>query len=74
MRDKLGSYITKLMTVAMDLKQEDFVQELAMSEIQRLNVNISDFIKTTLDSKEKETLEQEKKQEKQLLQEDKNVN
>ena len=68
--DKLGTYITKLMTTILDKDQEDFVKELAMSELQRLKVNISDFIKTTLDSKEKETLEKERKQEKQLLQED----
>ena len=71
--DKLGTYITKLMTTILDKDQEDFVKELAMSELQRLKVNISDFIKTTLDSKEKETLEKERKQEKQLLQEDKDA-
>ena len=71
--DKLGTYITKLMTTILDKDQEDFVKELAMSELQRLKVNISDFIKTTLDSKEKETLEKERKQEKQLLQEDNDV-
>jgi len=70
--DKLGTYITKLMTTILDKNQEDFVRDLAMSELQRLKVNISDFIKTTLDSKEKETIEQEKQQEKQLLQEDTN--
>ena len=71
--DKLGTYITKLMTTILDKDQEDFVKELSMSELQRLKVNISDFIKTTLDSKEKETLEKERKQEKQLLQEDNDV-
>ena len=71
--DKLGTYITKLMTTILDKDQEDFVKELAMSELQRLKVNISDFIKTTLDSKEKETLEKERKQEKQLLEEDNDV-
>tara|TARA_R100001443_G_scaffold85087_1_gene91743 strand:- start:2075 stop:2299 length:225 start_codon:yes stop_codon:yes gene_type:complete len=70
--DKLGTYITKLMTTILDKDQEDFVRELAMSELQRLNVNISDFIRTTIDSKEKETIKQEKQQEKQLLQEDTN--
>ena len=73
--DKLGTYITKLMTTILDKEQEDFVRDLAMSELQRLKVNISDFIKTTLDSKEKETLDVERKQEeKQLLQEDRNGN
>tara|TARA_R100000995_G_scaffold20650_1_gene8643 strand:+ start:333 stop:563 length:231 start_codon:yes stop_codon:yes gene_type:complete len=73
--DKLGTYITKLMTTVIDKNQDDFVKDLAMSELQRLNVNISDFIRTTLDSKNKETLERERKQEeKQLLQEDTNGN
>ena len=72
--DKLGTYITKLMTTILDKKQEDFVKELAMSELQRLNVNISDFIRSTLTSKEEDSLEQEKQQEKQLLQEDTNGN
>tara|TARA_Y100001963_G_scaffold55917_1_gene78139 strand:+ start:414 stop:614 length:201 start_codon:yes stop_codon:yes gene_type:complete len=63
--DKLGKYITKLMTTILDNEQEDFVKELAMSELNRLNINISDFIKKHLDSKEKELTK------KQLLQEDK---
>lgn len=63
--DKLGKYITKLMTTILDKEQEDFVKELAMSELNRLNINISDFIKKHLDSKEKELTK------KQLLQEDK---
>ena len=75
MDDKLGTYITKLMTTALDKDAEEFIKDLAMSELQRLNVNISDFIRTTLDSKNKETLERERKQEeKQLLQEDTNGN
>ena len=73
MADKLGPYVNRLMTTILDKEQEDFVKDLAMSELRRLNVNISDFIKKTLDFKDKETLELEKKQEKQLLQEDKNV-
>jgi len=72
--DKLGTYITKLMTTILDKEQDEFVKELAMSELQRLKVNISDFIRSTLENKEKETIEIEKKQEKQLLQEDKNGN
>tara|TARA_R100001082_G_C4254322_1_gene112825 strand:- start:327 stop:536 length:210 start_codon:yes stop_codon:yes gene_type:complete len=65
--DKLGKYITKLMTTILDKEQEDFVKELAMSELTRLNIDISHFIKKHLDSKEKEITE------KQLLQEDKDV-
>ena len=72
--DKLGTYITKLMTTILDKEQEDFVKDLAMSELSRLNIDISHFIKKHIDSKEKESIENEKKQEKQLLQEDKNGN
>ena len=38
--DKLGPYITKLMTTVIEKEQEDFVKELAFSELKRLNVNI----------------------------------
>ena len=66
--NKLGSYITKLMTTVLDLKQEQFVRDLALSELQRLNVDVNDFIrKHTKDDFDKE----KEQQEKQLLQEDK---
>ena len=68
--NKLGSYITKLMTTVLDMEQEQFVRELALGELQRLNVNVNEFIgKHTKDMFDKE----KEKQEKQLLQEDKNV-
>ena len=63
--NKLGSYITKLMTTVLDMEQEQFVRELALGELQRLNVNVNEFIgKHTKDMFDKE-------KEKQLLQEDK---
>ena len=66
--NKLGSYITKLMTTVLDNEQEQFVKDLALSELQRLNVDVNDFIrkhhKDMYDKKKEET-------EKQLLQEDK---
>ena len=68
MNDKMGPYITKLMTTVIDKEQEDFVRDLALSELKRLNVNIEDFLlKHTKDIFDKE----KEKQEKQLLQEDK---
>ena len=69
--NKLGSYISKLMTTILDKEQEQFVVDLAISDLERLNVNIEEFIrKHKKDMFEK----QEEKQEKQLLQEDnKNV-
>ena len=67
--NKLGSYITKLMTTVLDNEQEQFVKDLALSELQRLNVDVNDFIrKHTKDISDK--IEQTKKQ---LLQEDKDV-
>ena len=67
--NKLGSYITKLMTTVLDNEQEQFVKDLALSELQRLNVDVNDFIrKHTKDISDE--IEQTKKQ---LLQEDKNV-
>tara|TARA_Y100000310_G_C20626086_1_gene785977 strand:+ start:828 stop:1040 length:213 start_codon:yes stop_codon:yes gene_type:complete len=66
--NKLGGYITKLMTTVLDKEQEQFVQDLALSELTRLNVNVEEFIrKHTKDMFDKE----QEKQEKQLLQEDK---
>ena len=66
--NKLGNYITKLMTTVLDKEQEEFVRDLALGELRRLNVNIEDFlVKHTKDMFDKE----KEKQEKQLLQEDK---
>ena len=43
--NKLGSYITKLMTTVLDKEQEEFVKDLALSELNRLNVDMNDFIR-----------------------------
>jgi hypothetical protein len=68
--NKLGSYITKLMTTILDSEQEEFVKELALSELTRLNVDVNEFInKHTKDDFDKA----KEKQDKQLLQEDRNV-
>ena len=66
--NKLGSYITKLMTTILDSEQEEIVRELALGELRRLNVDVNEFIgKHTKDMFDKE----KEQQEKQLLQEDK---
>ena len=66
--NKLGGYITKLMTTVLDSEQEQFVRDLALSELTRLNVDVNEFIgKHTKDMYDKEKQQQEK----QLLQEDK---
>ena len=67
--NKLGSYITKLMTTVLDKEQEDFVRELALGELNRLNVDMNDFIRKHT----KDDLDKIKETEKKLLQEDKNV-
>ena len=65
--DKFGSYITKLMTTILDSEQEQFVKDLALSELQRLNVDVSEFINKHL----KDDIDKIKETEKKLLQEDK---
>tara|TARA_A100001391_G_scaffold13048_1_gene7773 strand:- start:460 stop:678 length:219 start_codon:yes stop_codon:yes gene_type:complete len=65
--NKLGSYITKLMTTILDSEQEEFVKELALSELRRLNVDVNDFIRKHT----KDDFDKAKETEKKLLQEDK---
>ena len=65
--NKLGSYITKLMTTVLDSKQEQFVRDLALSELTRLNVDVNDFIRKHT----KDISDEIKQTEKKLLQEDK---
>ena len=67
MADKLGIYITKLMTTVLDKEQEEFVVNLAFSELKRLNVDIEEFLR----KHSKDDLDELKKTEKILLQEDK---
>ena len=67
MGDKLGTYINKLMTTVLDKEQEDFVKDLAWSELKRLNADVEEFLRSNSkdDSKESEktikTLLQEEK-------------
>ena len=67
--NKLGSYISKLMTTVLDNEQEQFVKDLALSELERLNVDVNDFIRKHT----KDDVDKIKETEKKLLQEDKNV-
>ena len=65
--DKLGPYIQKLMTTVLDNKEDDFVKELALTELTRLKVNIDEFL--VKHYQEDDVVEE--KPEKKLLQEDK---
>ena len=67
--NKLGSYITKLMTIVVDKEQEQFVKDLALREIEKLNVDVNDFIRKHT----KDDIDKIKETEKKLLQEDKDV-
>ena len=62
--NKLGVYITKLMTTALDMECDEFVRNLALSELDRINADIKDFIITnetkTEEHPEKELLTEEK--------------
>ena len=66
MSDKLGAYITKLMTTVLDKEADEFVRNLAWGELKRISADVESFIvkHTKDDSKEVE------KTEKQLLQEE----
>jgi hypothetical protein len=67
MGDKLGIYITKLMTTVLEKDQEPFIRELALGELRRLGNNIGEFLKKNNSDDEEEP----KQLEKQLLQENK---
>ena len=69
MADKLGPYIQKLMTTVLDFQEDDFVKQLAIDELNRLKVNINEFLVKHL---QVDDVAREKT-EKQLLQEEKNV-
>ena len=67
--NKLGNYITKLMTTVLDSEQEEFVKELALGELKRLNVDVNEFI----NKHTKDDFDKAKETEKKLLQEDRDV-
>ena len=68
MKDKFGPYIQKLMTTVLYKEQEEFVIELAWSELYRLNVDLQEFLRK---HQEDDSHKQEETIKKQLLQEEK---
>ena len=62
-KNKLGAYIQKLMTVVLDDEKEQFVQDLAYSELSRLNTDVSEFLLKN----RKDDEEEKEHSEKQLL-------
>ena len=67
MSDKLGTYINRLMTTVVDKGNDEFVRELALSELKNLNLKIEEF----LHDNKKNDEEESKKTIKTLLQEEK---
>ena len=67
--NKLGTYISKLMTTIVDKEHDEFVKDLAIGELEKLHNNIKEFLlKYNVEDEE-----QVNKTVKQLLQEDKDV-
>tara|TARA_Y100000004_G_scaffold82481_1_gene92521 strand:- start:577 stop:801 length:225 start_codon:yes stop_codon:yes gene_type:complete len=67
--NKLGSYISKLMTTIVDKEQEEFVKNLALSELTNIKNSLEEFIlKNNIKTEE---FPEKEKQEKQLLTEEK---
>jgi len=75
MRDKLGPYINQLMTTIVDKEEDDFVKELAISELERLKVDLNSFllkhIKGETDENKEETIKQLLQEQKETKQEKK---
>ena len=71
--NKLGAYINKLMTTVLDKERDDFVVDLAITELNRLKVNIEEFLVKNQKDNSDGIAENKPETEKQLLQEDKNV-
>ena len=70
MKNKFGAYVQRLMTTVLDEQQEQFVKDLAWSELNRINVDIEEFLRKY----SKDDTNESKETIKTLLQEDKNVN
>ena len=67
--DKLGPYIQQLMATAIE-SDDEFVKELALTELDRLKVNINEFL---VKHYQVDDVAKGEETEKILLQEDKNV-
>jgi hypothetical protein len=68
MNNKLGSYIQSLMTHSINTENDEFIRNLALDELKRLNQDITDFVRKNT----KDDSEQREETEKKLLQENKN--
>ena len=69
--NKLGKYVTKLMTVVLDKEQDEFVRDLALGDLKKINTDIEEFIRKH--SKDVDNEQNEKTVKKLLQEERKNV-
>jgi len=68
MTNKYGAYVQNLMSVVVDKTQDEFVRQLAIDELLQINTNLAEFL-----AKHNNTYKQTTKDNRILLQEDKNV-
>ena len=61
MANKLGPYISSLMTVIMDREADQFVRDLAIEELERLRVDINSFMNKHYKDESDEIEQTEKK-------------
>ncbi len=69
MADKFGAYVQRLMTTVLDKEQEQFVKDLAWNELNRINVDIEEFLR----KHSKDDVEESTETIKTLLQEETDV-
>ena len=69
MKNKFGAYVQRLMTTVLDEEQEQFVKDLAWSELNRINADIEQLLRKN----SKDDVEESTETIKTLLQEDKDV-
>ena len=74
MANKLGSYISNLMTTIVDKEERFFVRKLAFSELTKLNQDITDFTFEYIDEMEDGPWDDKNKNQTELKFGDKNEN
>ena len=74
MANKLGSYISNLMTTIVDKEERFFVRKLAFSELTKLDQDITDFMFEYIDEMEDGPWKNENKNQTELKFGDKNEN
>ena len=67
MTDKLGNYISSLMSIVIDKENDEFIQNLAKQELEKISRDVQEFLHLHRVDDE----EQSKKTIKKLLQEEK---